>query len=67
MREDCCLKENPLDPANRGGGNDTLVGGDGSDTLYGGSGEDTFIFKVKDGGSDRIADFSARTDKIHID
>ena len=27
---------------------------------------DTFIFKVKDGGSDRIADFSARADKIHI-
>jgi Ca2+-binding RTX toxin-like protein len=50
-----------------GGGNDTLAGGDGSDTLYGGAGEDTFIFKVKDGGSDRIADFSARADKIHID
>jgi Ca2+-binding RTX toxin-like protein len=50
-----------------GGGNDSLAGGDGSDTLYGGAGEDTFIFKVKDGGSDRIADFSARADKIHID
>lgn len=29
--------------------------------------EDTFIFKVKDVGSDRIADFSAMSDKIHID
>ena len=50
-----------------GGGNDSLAGGDGNDTLYGGAGEDTFIFRVKDGGSDRIADFSARADKIHID
>jgi Ca2+-binding RTX toxin-like protein len=50
-----------------GGGNDTLVGGDGSDTLYGGAGEDTFIFNVQDGGVDRIADFSSRSDKIHID
>jgi Ca2+-binding RTX toxin-like protein len=49
------------------GGNDTLAGGDGNDTLYGGAGEDAFIFKVKDIGSDRIADFSARADKIHID
>jgi Ca2+-binding RTX toxin-like protein len=50
-----------------GGGNDSLAGGDGSDTLYGGAGEDTFIFNVKDGGVDRIADFSSRSDKIHID
>jgi Ca2+-binding RTX toxin-like protein len=50
-----------------GGGNDTLAGGDGSDTLYGGGGEDAFIFKVKDGGSDHISDFSSRSDKIHID
>ncbi len=50
-----------------GSGNDKLAGGDASDTLYGGAGEDIFIFRVKDVGSDRIVDFSARTDKIHID
>lgn len=50
-----------------GRGDDTLAGGAGNDTLYGGAGSDSFVFDIKDAGRDRIADFSARSDKILID
>ncbi len=43
-----------------GGGNDTLNGGAGSDVLIGGAGADVFIFG-RDGGADRILDFSPDT------
>ena len=44
-----------------GGGNDEVVGGLGYDQLFGGAGDDLFVFATGDG-TDRIADFEARTD-----
>ncbi len=51
-------------------GDDILVGGAGSDTLSGGSGSDAFVFKTKPSRTanlDRITDFNATYDAIHLD
>jgi Ca2+-binding RTX toxin-like protein len=51
------------------GGNDTLNGGDAKDVLLGGAGADVFVFNTTLGASnvDRILDFQAGIDKIHLD
>ncbi|MBW4631814.1 MAG: DUF4347 domain-containing protein [Iphinoe sp. HA4291-MV1] len=46
-----------VDTLTGGGGNDFLNGGNGVDTLTGGAGVDTFVL-AKNGGNDRITDFS---------
>lgn len=48
-----------------GEGNDSLLGFGGNDMLTGGGGEDHFFF-YKKGGVDKITDFTANVDKIHI-
>lgn len=47
-------------------GDDELVGGAGNDTLMGGAGKDTFTFYAAHEGVDKILDFSATEDQIHI-
>jgi parallel beta-helix repeat protein len=47
------------------GGNDRLTGGVGNDSLSGGSGSDIFYFDLRSG-SDTIADFTRKQDKIDI-
>jgi trimeric autotransporter adhesin len=49
-----------------GSGADTLVGEDGRDLLSGMTGADWFLFATPADGLDRIADFTAGTDKIAI-
>lgn len=50
-------------------GNDTINGGAGSDILSGGSGNDVFVFTaaLRSTNIDRITDFSAPYDSIHLD
>ena len=51
-------------------GNDILMGGSGSDSLSGGSGSDAFVFNTKANKTsnlDRISDFNARYDAIHLE
>ncbi len=48
-----------------GGGNDRLTGGIGNDVLTGGTGSDIFVFG-NDGGTDVIADFTRKQDKISL-
>lgn len=52
-----------------GDGDDTLTGGSGRDTLTGGAGEDVFVFNATLGTphADRITDFNAADDTIHLD
>jgi serralysin len=52
-----------------GAGNDILDGGLGNDTLFGGNGNDAFIFKSTLGANnvDRILDFNAANDSIHLE
>jgi serralysin len=51
-------------------GHDILIGGSGQDTLAGGSGSDAFVFNAKPSKAtnlDRISDFNARYDAIHLE
>ena len=48
-----------------GGGNDRLTGGTGNDVFSGGTGSDVFVFAL-DSGTDTIADFTHKQDKISI-
>ncbi|MDF2973339.1 MAG: hypothetical protein K0R61_3789 [Microvirga sp.] len=51
-------------------GRDILMGGSGHDTLAGGSGSDVFVFDSKPSKAtnlDRISDFNARYDSIHLE
>lgn len=48
-----------------GGGTDWLNGGTGNDTLTGGGGPDVFYFN-ETSGNDRITDFTADVDRVHI-
>ena len=51
-------------------GSDILMGGAGADTLSGGSGSDAFVFNTKPSKAanlDRISDFNARYDAIHLE
>lgn len=52
-----------------GAGNDTLNGGLGNDTLSGGDGDDIFVFSSILGRNnvDRISDFDAQQDLMHLD
>ncbi|KQT61450.1 hypothetical protein ASG52_00740 [Methylobacterium sp. Leaf456] len=52
-----------------GGGDDMIKGGAGADILSGGIGADRFVFDTKLGAGnvDRIADFTAGTDKLYLD
>ncbi|WP_175493903.1 hypothetical protein [Microvirga guangxiensis] len=53
-----------------GAGNDTVNGGGGNDVLYGGKGKDVFVFNTplnKKTNKDKIADWSARDDVIHLE
>ncbi|RVV97603.1 hypothetical protein EKE94_13820 [Mesobaculum littorinae] len=49
-----------------GGGNDVLDGGAGFDVLTGGAGADVFVFRPG-GHVDRITDFRAGRDQLHLD
>lgn len=49
-----------------GDGNDVLDGGTGSDALSGGGGRDTFVFRSRDGATDRVTDFRPGEDLIDI-
>lgn len=49
-----------------GDGDDSLQGGVGSDLLNGGGGDDVYIFKVDEGGSDRIQDYQIGEDVLDI-
>jgi Ca2+-binding RTX toxin-like protein len=53
------------DELNGAGGRDFLVGGKGADNLFGGSDADYFAFG-KHSGHDRILDFDATVDVIHL-
>lgn len=56
---------NGADRLEGGYGADTLAGGTGADLMIGGPGSDRFIFR--DGfGSDRIADFTAGSDRLQL-
>lgn len=51
------------------GGDDTIEGGDGKDVLRGGTGADVFVFKsdLIAGNEDRIIDYEAGQDQLHLD
>lgn len=49
-----------------GDGDDALEGGAGSDAMAGGAGRDTFVFRSRDGATDRVTDFQVGLDLIDI-
>lgn len=51
------------DTLSGGAGRDRLEGGAGNDTLRGGGGADSFVFSTG-GGTDKVLDFTAGTDRI---
>lgn len=56
------------DKLDGGTGNDKLYGKDGADVLTGGAGRDTFVFDTAiNGGVDKITDFLAVDDTIHLE
>jgi serralysin len=55
------------DALDAGSSNDTLIGGVGADTLVGAGGFDAFVFDNLGSGVDRITDFSAYYDTIHLE
>jgi Ca2+-binding RTX toxin-like protein len=56
------------DKVDLGKGNDTLNGAGGNDKLTGGKGDDNFVFDTALGAGnlDRITDFSAKDDTVHL-
>jgi Ca2+-binding RTX toxin-like protein len=57
--------EGGSDDLRGGDGNDWLSGGTGNDLLSGGSGADVFVFRLNEG-ADRITDFDAANDTLHL-
>ncbi len=49
-----------------GDGDDVLDGGTGSDAMSGGVGRDTFVFRSRDGATDRVTEFQVGEDLIDI-